>query len=113
VSDKSPIELDIERRELLKKPLSVLILIAVLSLFLGALAVYTFKIKQELLRKEQEIILIKSSFDKEKAELITKIRMLEGEHEVPGFNQERAADKSELMPETKNPAEDDKKSEKR
>ncbi|GMR03239.1 MAG: hypothetical protein BMS9Abin21_068 [Thermodesulfovibrionia bacterium] len=113
MSDKSPIELDIERRELVKKPLSVLILIAVLSLCLGALAVYTFKIKQELLGKKQEIILIKSSFDKEKAELISKIRMLEGEHEVRGFNHERAADKPALMPETKNPAEDDKKSEKK
>lgn len=107
MSDKSPIELDIERRELVRKPLSFFIIIAFLSLCLGALGVYTFKIRQELLKKEQEITLIKDSFDEEKVILVNKIRMLEGEHEVSESNQEPAADKSELTFETKKPAEND------
>ncbi|MEF9426667.1 MAG: hypothetical protein L0956_05675 [Candidatus Mariimomonas ferrooxydans] len=95
------------RRELVRKPLSVFIIIAFLSLCLGALGVYTSKIRQELLKKEQETTLIKDSFDEEKAILINKIRMLEGEHEVPESNHEPATDKSELMSETKKPAEND------
>lgn len=109
MSDKTQLERDIERRELVKKPLSVLILIAFLSVSLGALGVYTFKLKQELSIKEQEIVLIKSNFDKEKAELLNKIRRLGREHMVLESDLEPLTDKSNPMPETKTPTENVKK----
>jgi predicted DNA-binding antitoxin AbrB/MazE fold protein len=109
VRDKTQLERDIERRELVKKPLSVLILIAFLSVSLGALGVYTFKLKQKLSIKEQEIVLIKSNFDKEKAELLNKIRRLEREHTALESDLEPLTDKSNPMSETKTPMENVKK----
>ncbi len=53
MSDKSQLEKDIERRELVKIPFRVLILIALLSVALGSLGVYTFRLKQEINIGEQ------------------------------------------------------------
>ncbi len=77
--NKSQLEREIERRELTKKPVSVLILIAFLSICLGALGVYTFKLKQELSIKENEIVLIKRNFNDEKSDLLNTIKKLESE----------------------------------
>jgi len=88
VDDKSQLEREIERREIVKKPLSVLILIALLSVSLGALGVYTFKLRQELLVKKEEIVLIKREFNNEKVNLINKIKRLEREREALKSNLE-------------------------
>lgn len=101
MSDKSQLEREIERRELVRKPLSVLVLIAFLSIGLGALGVYTFKLKQELSIKEQEIVLIKNNFDKEKVDLLNKIRRLEKEHEALKSNLEPVTDKLNTMSQIK------------
>lgn len=75
--NKSQLEREIERRELTKKPVSVLILIAFLSICLGALGVYSFKLKQELSIKENEIVLIKRNFNDEKSDLLNTIKKFE------------------------------------
>ncbi len=77
--NKSQLEREIERRELTKKPVSVLILIAFLSICLGALGVYSFKLKQELSIKENEIVLIKRNFNDEKFDLLNTIKKFESE----------------------------------
>lgn len=77
--NKSQLEREIERRELTKKPVSVLILIAFLSICLGALGVYSFKLKQELSIKENEIVLIKRNFNDEKSDLLNTIKKFESE----------------------------------
>jgi hypothetical protein len=77
MTDKSQLEKDIERREFIRKPLSVLVLIALLSIGLGVLGVYTFELKQELLTREQEIISVKNDCDKKKTRLLNRIRELE------------------------------------
>lgn len=77
--NKSQLEREIERRELTKKPVSVLILIAFLSICLGAFGVYTFKLKQEFSIKENEIVLIKRNFNDEKSDLLNTIKKLESE----------------------------------
>lgn len=82
MSDKTPLERDIERKELAKKPLIILTLFAFFAISLGALGTYTFKLKQELSTKEQEIVLIKRTYDNEKKELLSKIKRLEREHET-------------------------------
>lgn len=109
MSDKSQLERDIERRELVKKPLGILVLIAFLSVSLGALGVYTFKLKQELSIKEQEIVLIKNNFDKEKANLLNKIRRLEKEHKALKSNLESMTDKLNTMSQIKTPQKKGKK----
>ncbi len=109
MSDKSQLERDIERRELVKKPLGILVLIAFLSVSLGALGVYTFKLKQELSIKEQEIVLIKNNFDKEKANLLNKIRRLEKEHKALKSNLESITDKLNTMSQIKTPQKKGKK----
>lgn len=82
MSEKTQLEREIERRELVKKPPGLLVLVAFLCVCIGALGVYTFKLKQELSIKEQEITLIKNNFDKEKELLINEIRKLGGRHEA-------------------------------
>lgn len=82
MSEKTRLEIDIERREMVKKPLGVLILVAFLSISLGALGVYTLKLKQELSIKEQEIVLKGQNYKKEKTELLKKIKELKKEHKA-------------------------------
>ncbi|GBE05638.1 hypothetical protein BMS3Abin10_01271 [bacterium BMS3Abin10] len=84
MSDKSQLEKDIERRELVKIPFSVLVLIALLSVALGSLGVYTFKLKQdigirelEIRSRDQVITSIKRNLDNEKSEFLAIIKALE------------------------------------
>lgn len=82
--EKSDLERAIERQELVKKPISILILIAILCMGLGALGAYTFKLKQKIAVKEKEITLLNNSFNKERSSLLKKIKTLETEY---GFNE--------------------------
>jgi hypothetical protein len=77
MSEKSPLEKDIERHEFLKVPLSVLVLIAFLSICLGGLGVYSYKLKQELTMKEQEIVRLKRGFLKKREVNVDKSAIIE------------------------------------
>jgi len=94
MSDKSPLEKDIERHELVKMPARVIVLFAFMLFGLGVLGIYSFKLRQELFINRQEIALIKSSFEKKSAELLNKIRMLEKENEGLKFNMTHTDEKS-------------------
>ena len=94
MSDKSPLEKDIERHELVKTPARVLVLFAFMLLGLGVLGIYSFKLRQELFMNRQEIVLIKSNFEKKSAELLNRIRMLEKENEALKFNVKHRDEKS-------------------
>lgn len=86
MSDKSQLEKAIERQELVKKSRGVFAMIIILSFSLGALGIYTLNLRQELLIKEKEIVLIKKSFDREKALLLDKIKILEKKQGGPDFD---------------------------
>ncbi len=77
MTDKTPLELAIEERERHKTPVSVKILIAILAAGLCVIGVYTFEMKQELLRSEQEKILLQENYNREKVELLSRIKKLE------------------------------------
>ncbi len=76
MTDKTQLEIDLERKERGKKPSSAFILIVFFSMSLVVLGIHIIKLKQELLTKEQEIILIKHNCDTEKTELVNKIKNL-------------------------------------
>ncbi|NOZ69913.1 MAG: hypothetical protein GXP46_11900 [Deferribacteres bacterium] len=59
--DKTRLELDIEHCERFRTPPGVKILIVFLVIAVFALGVYTFKLRQELAKKQQEIILLKKN----------------------------------------------------
>ena len=80
MADKTQLELAIEERERHKTPVSVKILVALLIIGLGAAGIYTFDLKQELLKKEEEIILSHEKFQQEKIELLSRIKKLEAAH---------------------------------
>ncbi len=77
MSDKTRLELDIEQQERYRTPVGVKILIAVLIIALFAVGVYTLNIRQELSKKEREIISFKENLRKEKVELLSRIKRLE------------------------------------
>jgi hypothetical protein len=81
MSVKTPLEKDIERLEKNRKPISLFILIILLSLSLIAVGGYTAKLKQELSEKEQEIVLTKERTEKEKNVLLSEIKALEKERD--------------------------------
>jgi len=78
-TDKTPLEKDIERREMVKIPLSAFILLIILSISLGMLGVYTIKLRQELSIKEQEIALINRNYNNEQKKLLNEIERLKRE----------------------------------
>ncbi len=59
--DKTRLELDIEHLERFRTSPGVKILIVVLIIAIFVIGVYSFKIRQELTKKEQEIILLKEN----------------------------------------------------
>ncbi len=79
MADKTPLELAIEERERHKTPISIKILIAILAAGLCVIGVYTFNIKQELIRSEQARILLQENFNREKVEFLGRIKKLEAE----------------------------------
>jgi hypothetical protein len=79
MTSKSPLERDIESREMIKLPFSALILIALLSIGLGVLGVYAYKLKHELILERQECAIAKDSSDKRITYLLNKVGRLEKE----------------------------------
>ncbi len=59
--DKTRLELDIEHRERFRTPPGVKLLVILLVIAVLGLGVYTFKLRQELAKKEHEIVLLKKN----------------------------------------------------
>jgi len=79
MSDKTPLERDLERNERFKVPLSMYILVILLLACVAAVGFYTFNLQQDLLKKDQDVALIKEKFRNEKDGLIERIKKLEKE----------------------------------
>jgi hypothetical protein len=84
MSDKTQLEMEIERQEMLKKSRGVFILVAILLICLVTAGAYTLKLRQDLSIKEKELSLTKYNCNNEKAEFSNKIKKLEEELEALG-----------------------------
>ena len=89
MSDKTPLERDIETRELVRTPGIIKLLILVLLSGLFVVTLYTFILKQEIAKQDQEIILMQEKFKNEKSALIGEL------------NEQRNRMKSEIKKEKK------------
>lgn len=74
MSDKTPLERDIETRELVRTPGIIKLLIFVLLSGLFVVTLYTFILKQEIAKKDQKIILIQDKFLNEKSQLLRELK---------------------------------------
>jgi Tfp pilus assembly protein PilO len=74
--DKTPLERDIENREMAGTPGTIKLLILILSAGLVVVTLYTFFLKQELERKDQKIIILQEEFQNEKTLLLGEIKEL-------------------------------------
>ncbi len=81
MNDKTRLELDIEHKERLKTPVSIKILIALLLTGLCVIGMYAAILKQDILKKEQAIILMQENVQKEKAQLSNRIKQMKEERE--------------------------------
>jgi len=77
--DKTRLEHDIESREILRTPKGVRLFIALLLIFICAVGVYSYNLKQDLRKKNEEIARIKDDFKKETKKLLTKIKKYENQ----------------------------------
>jgi Tfp pilus assembly protein PilO len=81
--DKTRLELDIEHRERIRTPASVKILILLLAISLCFSGIYSFQLRQKLAKIEQESVVMKEHFSKEKVELLGQIRQLQAKLDSP------------------------------
>lgn len=72
--DKTRLEHEIERHEMYRTSFGVGLLIVLLITMLSVSGIYIYKLRQEIIRKDHEIIRIKENFQKEKTELLRKIK---------------------------------------
>jgi|Deesub1362A_J573_1020465.scaffolds.fasta_scaffold00230_50 hypothetical protein len=72
--DKTRLEHDIERHEMVRTPLCVKLLIVILMAMLAATGPYIYKLRKEIKERDLRIITMKEAFKKEKAELLRRIR---------------------------------------
>ena len=76
MSDKTPLERDIETRELVRTPGIIKLLILILFSGLFIVTLYSFVLKQEILVKDQKIILMQEKFLNEKSLLLGELKEL-------------------------------------
>jgi len=76
MSDKTPLERDIETRELVRTPVIIKLLILILFSGLFVMTLYSFVLKQELVKKNQQIILMQEKFLNEKSLLFGELKEL-------------------------------------
>ncbi len=76
MSDKTPLERDIETRELVRTPGIIKLLIFILLTGLFVITIYSFVLKQEIVKKDQEIMLMQEKFQNEKTLLIQELKEL-------------------------------------
>lgn len=90
MSDRTQLEKDVEQKERAGKPFSIFILIIILFISLGGLGMYTFKLRQTLAIKEQELGAMRSRCDAEKSALSGRIKELEKKCRIEGLDSEPA-----------------------
>ena len=86
MSDKTPLERDIETRELVRTPGIIKLLILILLSGLIVVTVYTLILKQELIGKDQQIILMQEKHQNEKSMFIKELKELRtrtGNNQIP------------------------------
>ncbi len=79
MADKTRLELELEQSERHRTPAAIKIFIFLLIIGLCAVGFYAFHLKQEVLRYEEEAVLLMESFQKEKVELLGEIKQLDAE----------------------------------
>ncbi|MBI5675659.1 MAG: hypothetical protein HZC48_07545 [Nitrospirae bacterium] len=77
--DKTRLEQDIESREILRTPKGVRLFIALLLIVIGTVGAYSYKLKQDIRKKDAEIAKIKDDFKKETNKFLTKIKKYENQ----------------------------------
>ncbi len=77
--DKTRLEQDIESREILRTPKGVRLFIALLLIGICAIGAYSYNLKQDIKKKDEEIARIKDDFKKETNKLLTKIKKYENQ----------------------------------
>ena len=76
MSDKTPLERDLETRELVRTPGIMKLLILILLSGLFVTTIYSFVLKQEIMKKDQEIIRMQEKFQNEKSLLLQELKEL-------------------------------------
>jgi len=77
MSDKTPLERDIEHHERVRTPGSVKTVIVLLFITLFLVGLYSYRLNRELLKGEQEAVVMKENFEKERAALLRQIMQLQ------------------------------------
>ena len=77
--DKTRLEQDIESREILRTPKGVRLFIALILIIICAIGAYSYNLKQDIRKKDEEIARIKDDFKKETNKLLTKIKKYENQ----------------------------------
>jgi hypothetical protein len=80
MADKTRLELDIEQRERYRTPVSVIIVIVLLLIAICLGGLYTYDLKRQLVKAEQDASVMKENFKKEKLELLKQIKRFQAEH---------------------------------
>ena len=76
MSDKTPLERDLETRELVRTPGIMKLLILILLSGLFVTTIYSFVLKQEIMKKDQEIIRMQEKFQNEKSQFLQELKEL-------------------------------------
>jgi Tfp pilus assembly protein PilO len=75
--NKTRLEHDIERYEMYRTPFSVRLFIIILIMALTASGIYIYKLRKDIEKMDQKILMIKEDFQRERADLLMKIRQLQ------------------------------------
>jgi predicted Holliday junction resolvase-like endonuclease len=66
-----------------RTPPGVILLIILLILALFASGIYIYKLRQDIIRKDQEITMMRENLQREKAKLLSKIKQFENKTKTP------------------------------
>jgi cell division protein FtsL len=78
MSDKTPLEKDLEQRELVRTPWTVKVFILLVVAGLCIIGLYSYDLQKKLLTKEKEITELRELYQEERNELLDEIKSLEG-----------------------------------
>ncbi len=77
--DKTRLEHDIESREIFRTPIGVRLFIVFLLIVICAIGVYSYNLRRDIAKKDEEITRIKEDFKKETNKLLNKIKQYENQ----------------------------------
>ena len=77
MSEKTPLERDIEHHERARTPGSVKTMIVLLFISLLLAGLYSYRLNSELLKRERKTVVMIENFDKERAALLRQIKQLQ------------------------------------